>query len=129
MTAVPLSEVCEAPAGGELNAGMARGIVRIHRSTVGRGPRRARAFFHGNVFVVLLSNVMTRADHALMASGHRDAVLIGRQTLLEAMRPELVATAETVIGCRVESLLADTSPEADMTALVFVLDRAVQSGG
>src|SRR4051794_37202191 len=31
--------------GGELNASVARAAVRLHRSYVGRGPTRARAFF------------------------------------------------------------------------------------
>jgi uncharacterized protein YbcI len=104
MAAVARDVPCGAPGvGGEFNARMARGAVRVHRGTVGRGPNRARAFFHDDVFVVPLSEVMTRAEHTLMARGRRDAVVIGRETLLEAMRSDLIGTAEAVTGCQLRA--------------------------
>lgn len=128
MAAASRSSVSEAPAGGELNAALARQIVQVHRRYIGRGPSRARAFYRDNVVVLILSDVMTRAEHTLAASGRRDAVLAGRANLLAAMRRTLEETVERLTGCRVDGVLSDMSPETDIASLVFVLDRPVPGG-
>ena len=124
-TRVPAST---APAGGELNAALARQIVQVHRRYVGRGPSRARAFYRDNVVVVILSDVMTRAEQTLAACGRRDAVLAGRDNIVSAIRPQLEQTIEALTGCHVEDVLSDMSPETDMASMVVVLDRPVPSG-
>jgi uncharacterized protein YbcI len=122
------SAASTAPAGGELNAALARQIVQVHRRYVGRGPSRARAFYRDNVVVVILSDVMTRAEQTLAACGRRDAVLAGRDNIVSAIRPQLEQTIESLTGCHVEDVLSDMSPETDMASLVVVLDRPVPSG-
>jgi uncharacterized protein YbcI len=127
MAATRFSVVPDIPHGGELNAALARQVVQAHRRFVGRGPSRARAFYRDDVVVVLLSDVMTRAEHTLAAGGRRDAILAGRDNLLAAMRPQLEQIVESVTGCGVDAVLSDMSPEVDATSLVFLLDRPVSS--
>jgi uncharacterized protein YbcI len=111
--------------GGQLNAALARAIVRIHRDYVGRGPTRAQAFFRGNVVVVIMHDVMTRAERSLVADGQNDAVLELRHRFQQAMRGELYGAVERLTGCKVEAFMCDHHVEPDVAAEVFVLDRPV----
>jgi uncharacterized protein YbcI len=115
------------PIGGELNAAIARAVVRIHRSSVGRGPTKAHAFFRGHIVVVVLENVFSAEERTLLAGGRGESVIRLRQELLEMMRRDLVAAVEELTGCGVTALMGDTSLEPDMASHVFVLDGPIQA--
>jgi uncharacterized protein YbcI len=111
--------------GGELNAAITRAVVRLHREQTGRGPTRAQAFYRGNVVVVVMYDVMTRAESSLAAGGRPDMVLTVRQAFQDTMRPELIAIVESLTGCVVQAFMSTNHIEPDMAAEVFVLDRPV----
>jgi uncharacterized protein YbcI len=111
--------------GGELNAAVARAVVRLHREYAGRGPTKALSFFRGNVIVVVMEDLMTKAEHTLADSGRADAVREIRRGFHEAMRADLVREIEQLSGCRVVAFLSDNHIAPDMATEVFVLDRAI----
>jgi uncharacterized protein YbcI len=111
--------------GGELNAAIARAVVRIHRDYVGRGPTKAQAFFRGNVVVVVLQDVMTTAEKTLVADGQSEAVLKLRHSFQIAMRGELSDAVERLTGCKVDAFMNDNHIDPDIAAQVYVLDRPV----
>jgi uncharacterized protein YbcI len=113
------------PAGGQLNAALARAIVAVHRRCVGRGPTRAQAFFRHNVVVVVLEGVLTTEEQTLLAGGRAERVREVRRELHAAMRPELAAAAERLTGRRVSAVLSDGHLDPDMASHVFILDAAV----
>jgi uncharacterized protein YbcI len=113
------------PVGGELNAAIARALVRHHREHLGRGPTRAQAFYRQDVVVVVLREIMTKAERTLAAAGRPEAVTTARQTFQEAMRDELVDIIEDLTQCKVLSFMSGNDVEADMSCEVFVLDRPV----
>jgi uncharacterized protein YbcI len=76
-----LIEGADRPTGGELNAALTREIVRIHTANLGRGPKKSFAFHNGAVVVVVLEDVMTRAEQSLAANGEGEAVLSMRHLL------------------------------------------------
>jgi len=115
------------PSGGELNAGIARAVVHIHRDSVGRGPTKAQAFFRGNVVVVLLEHVLAKEERTLVSSGHEDAVTALRHELLLTMKPDLMAAVETLTNRRVVAMMGDTNLKADMAGQIFVLDEAIET--
>jgi uncharacterized protein YbcI len=115
------------PIGGELNAGIARAVVRIHRDSVGRGPTKAQAFFRGNVVVVVLEHVLAKEERTLVSSGHEDAVTALRHELLETMQPDLMAAVETLTDRRVVAMMGDTNLNADMAGQIFVLDEPIET--
>jgi uncharacterized protein YbcI len=112
---------------GELNASIARAAVRLHRSHVGRGPMKARAFFRDSIVVVVLEDVLTQSERSLVASGRHDTVIRVREALLETMRADLIAAIETLTDRCVTALMSATHLEPDMAAEIFVLDRPVES--
>jgi uncharacterized protein YbcI len=115
------------PIGGELNAGIARAVVRIHRDSVGRGPTKAQAFFRGNIVVVVLEQVLAKEERTLVSSGHEDAVMALRHELLVTMKPDLMAAVETLTNCRVVAMMGDTNLKADMAGHIFVLDEPIET--
>jgi uncharacterized protein YbcI len=123
--AVPATRQQGAP-GGELNASIARAAVRLHRSHVGRGPTKARAFFRDNIVVVVLEDVLTRSERSLVASGRHETVIRGREALAETMRAELIAAIGTLTDRRVTAFMSATHLEPDMAVDIFVLDRPVE---
>jgi uncharacterized protein YbcI len=112
-------------AAGELNAALARGAVRIARSVVGRGPAKAHAFFHDNVFVVLLEDTQTRAEKSLVEDGQGDTVLELRRGLQQTMRGPLVLLVERLTGGTVTAMMSASHVAPDLDIEVFVLDRPV----
>jgi uncharacterized protein YbcI len=111
--------------GGELNAAIARTVVRFHREHTGRGPTRAQAFYRGNVIVVIMHDAMTKAESSLVEQGRADMVLEFRRAFQETMRDELVATVEALTGCGVEAFMSTNHVHPDMAAELFILDRPV----
>jgi uncharacterized protein YbcI len=110
---------------GELNATLARAVVRIYHAHAGRGPTKARAFFHAETLVVLLEHVMTTPERTLVEHGREAAARAARGQLQAAMRAELVDAVEAITGGTVRASLSDTDMEADIAAEVFVLERPV----
>jgi uncharacterized protein YbcI len=111
--------------GGELNAAVARMVVRYHNQQLGRGPTRARAFYRDNVMIVMLEDAMTKAERSLAASGKADVVHQLREAFQQSMRADLVATVEELTGCKVEAFMSANHLDPDCAAEIFVLDRPV----
>jgi uncharacterized protein YbcI len=112
------------PTSGQLNAAVANAVVRVHSRHTGRGPTRARVYSWRNVVVAVMHDALTQGERALATAGHRDAALQARRGLHETMREDLVASVEDLTGCRVVAFLCDNQLEPDITAQLFVLDRA-----
>jgi uncharacterized protein YbcI len=113
------------PSGGELNAAVARLVVRYFREQMGRGPTKARAFYRDDVIVVVLEDLMTKAERRLVEGGHDAAVVQMRQAFQETMRDDLVATVEALTGTKVRAFLSGNNLDPDIAVEVFVLAQPV----
>jgi uncharacterized protein YbcI len=114
--------------GGELNAAIARCLVRARRQYVGRGPTKAQAFHRHNIIVVILHDTMTTAERSLVTAGKADAVLGMRRELRDALRAEMVSVVEAATGCRVVAFVSGDQIDPDVATEVFILDRPVPGG-
>jgi uncharacterized protein YbcI len=92
---------------------------------VGRGPTKAHAFFRGNIVVVVLEEVLVKAERTLLAQGLEASVIELRRELLETMRPDLTTAVEALTDRQVTTLMGDTNLDADVGCQIFVLDRPV----
>jgi uncharacterized protein YbcI len=115
----------EGGAGGELNASVARAVVRIYRTVCGRGPTKARALYRGDVLVVLLEGVMTPAERSLVATGRVEAALELRCKLHAAMRATLARAVTELTGAPVRAVMGESQCSPDVATEVFLLDRPV----
>jgi uncharacterized protein YbcI len=112
---------------GELNASIARAVVRACKSTLGRGPTRAQAFFRQNIVVVVLEETQTEAERALVSSGRSDAVMDMRSQLQRTMEGQLRSIVEERTGRNVTAMLSSSHINPDVAAEVFILDGPVET--
>jgi uncharacterized protein YbcI len=113
---------------GQLNRAIANTVVFHLRRAVGRGPTKAYSFYRDNVVVVVMQDALTAAEHTLLTSGSKAAVLDLRRELQRAVRDELVAAIESLTGAKVVAFLSDSHVDPDVSAELFVLDRPVVDG-
>jgi uncharacterized protein YbcI len=55
--------------GGELNAALTKALVRIQREHLDRGPANAIAFHGDDVVIVVMHDVLTKAEKILAQNG------------------------------------------------------------
>jgi uncharacterized protein YbcI len=110
---------------GQLNAAMARHVVRTRHRFTGRGPTRAQSFYRANVVVVVMEETLTKAEESLIGLGKSDSVLAMRRQLSGTMKRDLIAEAEQLTGCRVVASLCADNIEPDYVVQMFILDRPV----
>jgi uncharacterized protein YbcI len=116
----------EGLSGGELNAAIAREIVRHYSAHRGRGPTKARAFYRDDIVVVVLQDAMTAAERSLARSGRADVVSLVAQASEEVMRADLVASIERLTDCKVEAFMSASHVDPDFASEIFILDRPVR---
>jgi len=115
----------ERPAGGRLNAAVARAVVHAHNEYRGRGPTRAQAFFNEQVIVVLMEDTMTRAERSLVRDGKNDAVFEIRRQMQSTMHADMVASIEDLTGRKVIAFMSANHIAPDYAAELFVLDASI----
>lgn len=108
--------------GGELNAAITSALVGIHTRYLGRGPRSASTFHHGNVVVTLMHEVLTHAERSLTRSDQIDAVKHIRHLFQETMEADFREAVERLTGRKVLAVISGNHLEPDVAAALFVLD-------
>jgi len=109
--------------GGQLNAAVTSALVGIHTEYLGRGPRTASTFHHGNVLVTLMHDVLTHAERSLTRNAQRDAVSNVRRLFQATMEADFRAAVEHLTGRRVLAFISGTHLDPDIAAELFVLDE------
>lgn len=113
--------------GGELNAALTSALVGIQNEHLGRGPRTASTFHHGNVIVTLMQDVMTPAEKTLARTGNGPAVTSMRHLFQETMQSDFRLAVERLTGAKVVAFISGNHIEPDMAAELFIMDTALQS--
>src|SRR3954454_8644972 len=111
--------------GGELNAAIARAVVRYHATHFDRGPTKAHAFYHDNIVVVVLEDVLTRSERSVAAAGGTDAVLGFKRAGQDFVRPYLRSAIERLTGIKVRAFISTNHVDPDLAAELFILDRPI----
>ncbi|MEA2377378.1 MAG: hypothetical protein QOD13_1285 [Thermoleophilaceae bacterium] len=114
--------------GGDLNAAVARAVVRFHREETGRGPNKARAFYRDDIIVVVLEDLMTQAERSLVARGEYEAVMNMRAAFQRSIRTDLVGVIEQMTGASVRAFMSSNNLDPDIAVEVFVLDQPIGEG-
>ncbi len=109
--------------GGELNAAITSALVGIHTDHLGRGPKSASTFHHGNVLVTLMYEVLTPAEQALARREHTDAVNNIRHLFQTTMEADFREAVERITRRRVLAFISGNQFDPDVAAELFVLDE------
>jgi uncharacterized protein YbcI len=112
--------------GGELNAAITRALVGIQDDYVGRGPRKASTFYHDNVIVTLMHDVLNRAERELAKTGRRGEVTTIRHLYQETMQGDFIEAVERLTGRKVIAFISGNQTDPDIATEVFVLDAVIR---
>ena len=108
--------------GGELNAAVTSALVGIHNQYLGRGPKTATTFHHGNVLVTLMNDVLTQAEKSLSTAHNNDAVTNMRHLFQETMEADFREVIERLTGRKVLAFISGNHVDPDIAAELFILD-------
>jgi uncharacterized protein YbcI len=114
--------------GGELNAALTSAIVGIQTKHLGRGPSNASTTHNGEVVTVIMRDVMTPAERALVQSGERHAVANMRHLLQEAMGDDFKTAVERLTGRKVVAFVSGNHVDPDIAVETFILDGPPGAG-
>ncbi|MGP0033149.1 MAG: Na-translocating system protein MpsC family protein [Solirubrobacteraceae bacterium] len=109
--------------GGELNAAVTSALVGIHTELLGRGPRSASTFHHGNVLVTLMHDVLSNAEKLLARTNRGEAVNHIRHLFQQTMEAEFRAAVERLTDRKVIAFISGNQIDPDIAAELFILDE------
>jgi uncharacterized protein YbcI len=110
---------------GELSSALTNELVGVHAGYLGHGPKTASTFYHGNVVVTTMYDVLTKAEKILAQTGRHGDVSEARGILHQEMETDLRAVVERLTGRKVLAFLSANQIEPDVAAAIFILDDAV----
>ena len=119
----PLLDVPETERPRSDAAAITETVVRLLRTSTGRGPTNATTAISPDLALVTLAGCLTRAEQTLAERGCRDAAMRLRATLHDGIRAEAVETVERVTGRRVAAYLSAQECEPDVAILAFYFGR------
>lgn len=107
------------PVAGEVS----RAVVRAFAQHLGRGPTKARTVIGPGLVTVVLNDTLTSFERTLLASDGPAPVVEVRRRLHEAIRDDLAAAVEQIVGHPVLAVMSDHRPDLDVCVVVFLLER------
>lgn len=109
------------PTPGRLHREVADTVVRVLREITGRGATRARAILSDDVAMVVLYDTLTKGEHMLVERGQAEQVLAYRHAFQKAMRTEVSAAVEIVLGREVVAFMSTNHIDPDCSCEIFML--------
>jgi uncharacterized protein YbcI len=121
-SAAPPAPEDVAPAGPVL-AELSRRLVQVLRREVGRGPTQAKSYWAGDdLLVTMFGDVFLRSEKTLLTHGQEDVAMAYRGAIQHALRQELRAEVERVVGRPVIAAMGCAHHEPDLMAELFVFE-------
>jgi uncharacterized protein YbcI len=103
---------------------ISNGLSKLHRDHYGRGPTSVRTVYGHDHVVSFLEDMHTPLERTLVEAGELEAVTEVRRAFQRAMEDRFVAVVEEATGRKVRAFLSEVSLDPDISAEVFVLERA-----
>ena len=101
---------------------MANALARIETEHLDLAPEDATAFYHSNIVVVVMRDVLSNAEKLLAQNGSRDDVAEVRQLFQREMETDFRAAVARLTGQKVIAFLSANNLEPDLAAEIFILD-------
>lgn len=103
---------------------ISREIVGALKDATGRGPTKARTYFHDECVLVLLREGHTITEGTMADGGEQRAVAQGRVDMSELIRGPLMAIVERNTRKKVVGFLSSSQQDPDLISFVFVLENS-----
>ena len=110
----------------ELSGRLATSVVRWYHDRFGRGPTEAKGYLLDRYALVVLGNVQTEVERSLVERGELASVELLRRRVRQTFADELNEIVEGLVGRKVRATLSDHNAALNTTALLFVLEAAVE---
>jgi uncharacterized protein YbcI len=111
---------------GSRAAAISNMVVRLMSQSTGRGPTKARTYLNDDVVTVILQDTLTKAERTLVANDHRQLVLRTRLVLQDAMRVDLIAGVQEILGREVVAFLGANNVDPDVAVVTFLFAPAAE---
>ena len=108
--------------GGDLNVALTKALVRIQREHLDRGPANAIAFHGDDVVIVVMHDVLTKAEKLLTRNGKDGDIAKLRHRCQEEMEGDFRDAVERLTGRKVTAFLSGNNLDPDVAAEIFLLD-------
>ncbi len=106
---------------GAVSATISTRIVQLHKEFYGKGPTKARTFYHGDVVVVIMRGGFTRVEATLLESGRGESVLAQRLAFQGAMEDRFKQVISEATGREVVAFISGSHQKPDISAETFIL--------
>lgn len=103
-------------------ANVSRRIVQLHKEFYGKGPTKAKTYYHGDLVVVLMRGGFTRVEETLLHEGRGDAVIDQRRQFQQVMEERFNEVIQEELGRQVVAFMSGSHQDPDLIAEIFVLD-------
>ncbi|MEM9952183.1 MAG: DUF2294 domain-containing protein [Chloroflexota bacterium] len=108
---------------GELEASFTRAMIQMEKEYLGRGPEKANTMIIGDMVIVRLQGILTRAEIKLAESEHgRELIKETRRQLFESAREQMEDMTSTILGCNLVSVHTDVSTKSGERVIVLIVD-------
>lgn len=97
------------------------GLVALLKEFYGKGPTRAKTYYHDDLVVCLLRGGFTRVEETLLEAGRGEDVIQQRMAFQEVMRDRFEGVIERATGRRVIGFMSGNQQDPDLLCEVFVL--------
>jgi uncharacterized protein YbcI len=101
---------------------IANAVVGLTREYTGRGATKARAIVSDDAVMVLMADLLTKAERRLADAGKHEKVLDLRHAFQDTMRADLTAAVEKILERKVIAFMSANHIDPDMAVEVFVLE-------
>lgn len=110
------------PTCGQVERTLKQRIQALYQTELGQRPEQVICQFFDNKLAIVLEKPMTRSERFLLATEREDLAKELRSHIDTAIKPQLAALIEEVIGISVDTLLADTDLTSDISGVIVVLE-------
>jgi uncharacterized protein YbcI len=108
---------------GDVRGNISRRIVQLHKEYYGRGPTKAKTYFHGDLVVVLMRGGFTRVEETLLRGGRGEAVIQQRMEFQEVMMGRFKEVVAEETGRKVVAMMSGSHQHPDLLGEIFVLEH------
>jgi uncharacterized protein YbcI len=109
------------PSSGLVASDISTGAVRLLHEFTGRGAVKARTVINDDMVVILMAEILLKAERSLIEDGKHDLVLDLRREFQDTMRDALVGLVEDKTGRKVVAFMSANHLEPDLAAEIFML--------
>ena len=106
---------------GDVLSAISDGLVGLLKDFYGRGPTRAKSYYHDDLVVCVLRGGFTRVEETLLDGGRGEAVIQQRMEFQELMRKRFEAVIEDATGRQVIGFMSGNQQHPDLMCEVFIL--------